>query len=489
MNNMVKADTQKKNNFMLIAFSISMIAGIIYSLFGPGTDAIAYYYIAELVLVVIAYIVTTMMIKKAHFFGYVSIVIIGGVSAFIGLTYGGSLTLLTICFFILVFGSVHLNVGLYLLGFIISLAVILINSLNPKADAMYLADNIAGILLTFILTSLLLGVIVYLCNKQFSQLQATFNRLEEQNMEKDHISSELQTAVSSILDNIEKVNQRLIESVEEQTNVSDTMKEVSNASQSETEQINQIAHNASENNKKITELTELAGALAESTNNVYNLSTSGVSDMKTLEKHMGELNEVIKELAGNFVTLSDKIEETSSFTANIQEITEQTNLLALNASIEAARAGEAGKGFAVVADEIRKLAETTKTATVKITDNLTSVTATNDLAKESMEDSSKKLQASLESTHLVNENFNELKSIVNEIKLAFDTLASISHSIKANTDDVDQAATSLASVIEQTTASMEEISASNSMLTDHSKEISDVMKETSDRAKKLLIFH
>ncbi len=211
--------------------------------------------------------------------------------------------------------------------------------------------------------------------------------------------------------------------------------------------------------------------------------------MKTLEKHMGELNEVIKELAGNFVTLSDKIEETTSFTANIQEITEQTNLLALNASIEAARAGEAGKGFAVVADEIRKLAETTKTATVKITDNLTSVTATNNLAKESMEDSSKKLQDSLNYTHLVNENFNELKTIVNEIKLAFDTLENISHSIKDNTDDVDQAATRLVSMIENTTASMEEISASNTIITENNKEISDVMKETSDKAKHLLVSH
>ncbi len=120
---------------------------------------------------------------------------------------------------------------------------------------------------------------------------------------------------------------------------------------------------------------------------------------------------------------------------------------------------------------------------------MTSVTATNNLAKESMEDSSKKLQDSLNSTHLVNENFNELKTIVNEIKLAFDTLENISHSIKDNTDDVDQAATRLVSMIENTTASMEEISASNTIITENNKEISDVMKETSDKAKHLLVSH
>ncbi|GAA0063707.1 methyl-accepting chemotaxis protein [Clostridium sp. CTA-1] len=124
-----------------------------------------------------------------------------------------------------------------------------------------------------------------------------------------------------------------------------------------------------------------------------------------LEDNLSELSATIEQLAASasqihtneqdlnqeidkIITVSEEINEISSF---IKAIADETKMLGLNAAIEAARAGEAGKGFGVVAQEIRRLSEQSKSTVPRIkelTDNI----------KIKVEDVSKKSQSSLVSS-------------------------------------------------------------------------------------------
>jgi methyl-accepting chemotaxis protein len=75
---------------------------------------------------------------------------------------------------------------------------------------------------------------------------------------------------------------------------------------------------------------------------------------------------VVQSTTQTISQLGTSSEEIGKVLDVITSIAEQTNLLALNATIEAARAGEAGKGFAVVANEVKDLAKETADATEEI---------------------------------------------------------------------------------------------------------------------------
>jgi methyl-accepting chemotaxis protein len=153
-----------------------------------------------------------------------------------------------------------------------------------------------------------------------------------------------------------------------------------------------------------TSAEEMSASVKEIAKNASEAARIATQAVRVAE----ETNQTISKLGESSIEIGQVIKVITS-------IAQQTNLLALNATIEAARAGEAGKGFAVVANEVKELAKQTAAAT---------------------EDISRKIETIQGDTQGAVQAISQISSVIAQINDISNTIASAVEEQTATTNEI-----------------------------------------------------
>jgi methyl-accepting chemotaxis protein len=212
----------------------------------------------------------------------------------------------------------------------------------------------------------------------------------------------------------------------------------------------------------------VSSAAEEVSRNVQTVA-AGAEEMGASIREIASNAAEASEVAGRAVTAAEtttatvaKLGESSAEIGNvvkvITSIAEQTNLLALNATIEAARAGEAGKGFAVVANEVKELAQETAKATEDIARRVLAIQGDTTAAVNAIEEISSIVAQISDRQTTIASAVEEQTATTNEMSRSVQEAASGSGQIADNITHVSAAAGATTQALTQTRTAVDELS-------------------------------
>lgn len=257
------------------------------------------------------------------------------------------------------------------------------------------------------------------------------------------------------------------------TQITDAVDELSNATVSMAESVQDLASNMSEIELCIEDVNASTEALAASSSVMDAISGEAKADIALVAESANRSVIAVENITSHMDELSRSITEITQATELIASISSQTALLSLNASIEAARAGEAGRGFSVVATEISKLAEQSDEGTKQIDEVTKKVLELSSKSKSLTEDIASIIRDEQDKVIETQKSFDKLKEQIDESLAQISHIATGMQSLNASKDAASQAVTDLSAISEENAASNEQVNASIAGLSANITDISE----------------
>ncbi|WP_088104170.1 methyl-accepting chemotaxis protein [Halalkalibacter urbisdiaboli] len=335
-----------------------------------------------------------------------------------------------------------------------------------------------GILYSLLFIVLLLIVLIAQKNDQkIKDMQAQLlTKLEGEQQTKELLEKNGQAIVIQL----DTIQTKASENVTSFRQMNDSIQEVASGTNIQSQTSNAILETVARTNNRVKDMLVKTDELRQYSEVAEQNSSLGAEQVALLENQVLHFQKLIEDMSKDMESLSGMIAQSVSSLESIQQITSQTNLLALNASIEAARAGESGRGFSVVASEIRKLAETTEETAKNISVNLTNIEQNNILTQNQMKTIADEMKTNINTTHKTKEAFQHIDFAVESLMNEFKAFSTIAGQIGSDSNQIEQSVTEFASIIEQTTASLQEVSSTVQLQLQTNSDLNQTIQETYD---------
>lgn len=291
-----------------------------------------------------------------------------------------------------------------------------------------------------------------------------------------NIVSKIQESAGSVLDSGDNLENMASQTSQTADEIAHAVDDVSKGAVSQAEDIENATMRVNEMGVIIETIVQNIESLNNTSADMQDSGNQAATIMQELSDSSDKMTQAVLGVAKNVEATDESVKMIEDAVQLISNVASQTNLLSLNASIEAARAGEAGRGFAVVASEIQNLSEESNSSAQRISEIVKSLSEDSKASMSMMDEVKTRLTEQQEKLNQTKEMFTNVTGGIVTSREGTATINDEAQECDQSRNGVVDIISNLSAISEenaastqQTTASMQELNATITLLAEQAK--------------------